>query len=413
MRAAAFAAIFEKLVTISSRSNDTGNLNVVTKRRRTDLRNGRLACNDGSPEFGQHGMKLGDYSTSRRPAAVGVEFDPRDSKRKHVDRQRRHPATLYRVWLCVICSAVVFAGGFAQAITYADERSSAVPKRYPLRCETRSLPNVVQVHDDVYSGGMPAGEDAFLELVSLGVKTIVSVDGLKPDVDTARDHGLKTVHLPQGYDGISPDQTDALAKAVRVLEKPIYFHCHHGKHRSPAAASVGCVSNGLMTADDVPKVLQLAGTGLQYRGLHRDATRARRIHPDVLDRLNIVFRETAEVRPIAEAMVAIDETFEAIEVAASAERLSRQEDVFPADVLTLQEHFTELLRTEEMAAQPQRFRDMLKASEATSRELHQLLESAATNRERSKRTEPKKLVEQIRHQCTTCHRSFRDNLDLE
>jgi hypothetical protein len=32
------------------------------------------------------------------------------------------------------------------------------------------------------------------------VKTIVSVDGGKPDVETARKHGIRYVHLPIGYD---------------------------------------------------------------------------------------------------------------------------------------------------------------------------------------------------------------------
>jgi len=59
---------------------------------------------------------------------------------------------------------------------------------------TRHLPNAVRVHAKVISGGLPALE----ELRSLGVKTVVSVDGALPDLASAEKCGLRYVHLPHG-----------------------------------------------------------------------------------------------------------------------------------------------------------------------------------------------------------------------
>ena len=104
------------------------------------------------------------------------------------------------------------------------------------------LPNAYRLHPRVISGGQPEGEQAFARLKELGVKTVISVDGARPEVELARKYGLRYVHLPHGYDGVPDERASELAKAVRDLPGPVYIHCHHGKHRSPAAATVACVA---------------------------------------------------------------------------------------------------------------------------------------------------------------------------
>ncbi len=111
----------------------------------------------------------------------------------------------------------------------------------------------------------------------MGVRSIVSVDGAKPDVEMARAYGMRYVHLPHGYDGIPPARAESLAKAVSELQGPIYIHCHHGRHRSPAAASVACVSAGLIAADQALDVLKLAGTSKNYIGLYSSVAQATRL----------------------------------------------------------------------------------------------------------------------------------------
>src|SRR5688572_6774094 len=82
------------------------------------------------------------------------------------------------------------------------------------------LPNPVRLHERVISGGLPEGEAAFAELKELGIKTVISVDGARPDVATAEKFGMRYVHLPHGYDGVPQVRAKELTKAVRDLPGP-------------------------------------------------------------------------------------------------------------------------------------------------------------------------------------------------
>src|SRR4029453_11584488 len=135
----------------------------------------------------------------------------------------------------------------------------------PQRIDSELLPNAYRLADKVISGGQPQGEAGFAELKNLGVRTIISVDGAKPDVELAKKFGLRYVHLPHGYDGVPDERVRELAKAVRDLPGPIYIHCHHGKHRSPTAATVACVAAGLLRPEAALTVLKTAGTSENYR----------------------------------------------------------------------------------------------------------------------------------------------------
>jgi protein tyrosine phosphatase (PTP) superfamily phosphohydrolase (DUF442 family) len=106
------------------------------------------------------------------------------------------------------------------------------------------LHNVFPITDKFYSGSCPEGEAGFGSLRALGVRTVISVDGARPDVELARKHGLRYVHLPIGYDGVPRQQALRIARAVRDLPGPVYLHCHHGKHRGPVTASADSPSRG-------------------------------------------------------------------------------------------------------------------------------------------------------------------------
>ncbi len=137
----------------------------------------------------------------------------------------------------------------------------------PTRVASQFLPNAIRVTASLYSGGLPEGDNAFAELQSLGVRTVISVDGAAPDIETARKHGLRYIHLPHGYDGVPEARGLELAKAINEIEGPIYIHCHHGKHRSPAATAVACIVSGRISNIDGKALLELAGTNPNYRGL--------------------------------------------------------------------------------------------------------------------------------------------------
>jgi protein tyrosine phosphatase (PTP) superfamily phosphohydrolase (DUF442 family) len=108
----------------------------------------------------------------------------------------------------------------------------------PERLDLPGVENAYRLSPRLYSGGEPRGEQAFAALKSLGIKTAISVDGATPDAETARRYGIRYVHLPVGYDGISREQAVRIIKAARTLPGPVFVHCHHGKHRGPAAVAV-------------------------------------------------------------------------------------------------------------------------------------------------------------------------------
>src|SRR5262249_8775366 len=132
------------------------------------------------------------------------------------------------------------------------------------------LENVLQVSAGILSGGEPHGTQGFCSLARLGVKTIVSVDGARPRVEEARSSGIRYVHIPIGYEGIAEPARLALARVAREADGPVYFHCHHGRHRGPAAAAIACVAAGNASGTDALKILEVAGTGREYAGLWRD-----------------------------------------------------------------------------------------------------------------------------------------------
>src|SRR5262245_43776503 len=103
--------------------------------------------------------------------------------------------------------------------------------------EVGHLHNVFRLEEGLYSGSAPESELDFQEIAKLGVKVIISVDGAKPNVDVAHRAGLRYVHLPIGYDGVPEQRGIELAKALSDAGAPVYFHCHHGLHRGPAAAA--------------------------------------------------------------------------------------------------------------------------------------------------------------------------------
>lgn len=127
--------------------------------------------------------------------------------------------------------------------------------------------NVVCFSDGLLSGSAPEGTTGFASLAKLGVRSIISVDGPVPDLLGAKQFGLRYVHLPIGYDGIMPLRRVQLMSAVRQLAAPIYIHCHHGKHRSAAAAGFVCVGLGRLNNESAAKRMEISGTSRQYAGL--------------------------------------------------------------------------------------------------------------------------------------------------
>ncbi|MHC4820557.1 MAG: hypothetical protein ACYTDX_02405, partial [Planctomycetota bacterium] len=115
----------------------------------------------------------------------------------------------------------------------------ALPEREPQNWD--DLHNVYKLSDNIVTGGEPLTPAALERLAAMGVKVVLSVDGKAPDVETAKRLGMRYVHVPIQYSGISYAERVKIAKTFRELEGPFYVHCFHGKHRGPAAAALGRV----------------------------------------------------------------------------------------------------------------------------------------------------------------------------
>jgi protein tyrosine phosphatase (PTP) superfamily phosphohydrolase (DUF442 family) len=307
----------------------------------------------------------------------------------------RFPRPAPFAWLPLF--AVLLAAGPARL----SEQTSSFPS-----LNEPSLQNAHRVTGKLLSGAAPEGDASFLALRRLGVKTIISVDGAKPDADTARRYGLRYVHLPIGYDDVTAEEGKAIAKAIDELDGPIYVHCHHGKHRSAAAIAVACVMNGRLKPEQAEAVLRTFGTGENYKGLWASAQNARPIGVEALREIKVDYREQAKIPPLADAMVAIDKTFERLKLAQKSGWTAPtvHPDIDPAhEALQLRERLHELGRTGEIQARAQPFHDLLSENEQAVRQLHELLSGR-----KPVAAEADRLFKSASASCAACHKAYRD-----
>ncbi len=270
----------------------------------------------------------------------------------------------------------------------------------PEKVAAPHLPNAYRLHEKVISGGLPEGDAAFQELQQLGVKTIISVDGATPNVAMAEKYGMRYVHLPHGYDGIPTQRGKELAKAVRDLPGPIYIHCHHGKHRSPAAATVACVAVGYVSSNDALTVLKTSGTNPHYRGLYQAARDAKRLTQEELDQLHVEFKSTAAITPLAEEMVAIEHLHDQLKKFGAIQWRERREDA-AHDALLLRERFTELMRVKDERYVSEEYMMLMKSSEQDAEQLESALRS-------NEHVRADAALKRLSESCVACHQRFRD-----
>lgn len=265
-----------------------------------------------------------------------------------------------------------------------------------------ALENVHEIAPGILSGAGPHGDASFRELARRGVKTVISVDGARPDLEHARAHGLRYVHLPIGYDGIPADRAMELAKALTDLPGPFYLHCHHGKHRGPAAAAVACVVAGKIDNDQAVQAMKRMGTGEQYLGLWSSARAAKPAEPEALRALKVEYREIAAVPPMAEAMVALDEAFENLELSRRAgwKKPADHPDIVPAhEALRVREILTEIMRTDDFKARPADFKAWMEESHGAARELETRLRWSKSGDE---------TFGALKKTCSDCHKPYRN-----
>jgi protein tyrosine phosphatase (PTP) superfamily phosphohydrolase (DUF442 family) len=254
--------------------------------------------------------------------------------------------------------------------------------------------NIRHLSPRIISSGEPSGRGAFLALRNEGIQTIISVDGSAPDVKTANREGLRYVHLPIGYDGVPTATVTALDEVLKSTTGKILVHCHHGKHRGPAAAVIACMIEGSMTHEQALAALKEAGTSPDYAGLWRDVRGFAGV-PKGATSQPIV--ESALIDPFANSMVQIDNAFERLaDLLGSIDKRPR---AAREQAILLAEGFRELKRHAHGNSEALKHR--LANAEQLSRTLVTAIESADMNRARQ-------LYETVKADCRTCHAKFRN-----
>lgn len=260
--------------------------------------------------------------------------------------------------------------------------------------------NFHRLNDRVLSGGEPQNEAAFRSLAAMGVKTIVSADGARPDVEMARKHGINYCHIPIGYDGV-PALAAAAGREV-MEQKPgaVFVHCHHGVHRGPALAAVMMESTGEWDRARAISFLAEAGTGKEYAGLWRDVGE---FDPAAIKALHPPLREVAPVADFPGQMAAIDRTWDRIKLCKeSAWKVPADHpDVDPPhEAKILEEGFREAAR-HEGSSRPQDFQKWLTNAEKLSFQLREAITHGNVSSANGH-------FDSLKAACIQCHEAYRN-----
>lgn len=261
---------------------------------------------------------------------------------------------------------------------------------FPRRLPDATLENLIRVSPGIYSGGEPRTGADLDRIAELGVKTVVSVDGIAPPVELARERGLRYVHIPIGYDRVGEKACLTIARLVREAPGPYYVHCHHGRHRGPAVAAIIGRSTGELDAPTAHRTLELARTGVGYTGLWADV---KNYTPPAPDTPLPPLEESSTVDSFSASMSMIDRAFSDLGTPGDFS----EEPGPPA--LQLREGFREALRTVRPDA-PAELRGWLEESERAADRLEKALEQGdgdAADQAHSR----------LRRLCRQCHREYR------
>lgn len=272
------------------------------------------------------------------------------------------------------------------------------------RIEVPGIQNAFRVTERIFSGSQPEGDATFAALARLGVKTIVSVDGGKPDVEAARKHGLRYVHLPIGYDGIPTNRINELAKLTAEMCGPFFVHCHHGLHRGPAAVAVMCEASEGWSPANAETWLREAGTSPDYPGLYRAAREFKPPTPTELAAIKEL-PEITKPSSLVEAMVAIDEHFTWLKQSQQAgwKTPPGHADISPPHEATiLWEQFREMARTDDTKKRPDDYRAKLADAERTADSLRKLLKDSTDH------STIDALFKLVTQSCAACHKKYRN-----
>jgi len=307
------------------------------------------------------------------------------------------------LFLC--CCLIIACTKYSDNTSRSKERQITISNEQPESNDLNEeispgLQNLLKIAHNIYSGGEPSNNAAFISLVCLGITTIVSVDGAQPDIESASRYNLRYIHIPIGYDGIEEKAALSLTRLVKEVEGPFYIHCHHGVHRGPAAAAIAAIAEGDIDNKEAYDILELAGTSENYAGLWRDVENFQ--VPDQNVKLPDLV-EKAEVSSFAAAMAEIDRSYDNLKLCRNANWNTPpgHPDLLPIQVaLLLKERLREASRNLTRESDEQ-FRMLLLEAEHHAQKIEELLHvnDLVSSEE--------KLLN-LKQDCKSCHQKYRN-----
>jgi len=257
--------------------------------------------------------------------------------------------------------------------------------------------------EKIGQGAQPEGEEGFQNLKALGYTTILSVDGSMPDVEMAAKYGLTYVHVPVGYDGITVEEQIEIIKAVKEAPGPVYVHCHHGKHRGPAAAMIAREALEGLSCEDAVKGLELSETSKDYAGLYRDV---REFKAPTAEQIAAAPEPRSRVTPkgVRAAMVDVDKRFDFLKASMDNgwQTPPKAPDVTPKhEAKMLWELYREILRLDEATGKGEDFVKRATAAEEAAGSLEEALK--AGNHEAATAA-----FRMLKKDCDSCHSVYRN-----
>ncbi len=267
------------------------------------------------------------------------------------------------------------------------------------------LHNFRKWSDRLSQGAQPEGDEAFRNLAALGVRTVITVDGARPDVETAERFGLRYVHVPIGYDGVPHDAQLKIVRAVETSDGPVYVHCHHGTARGPAAAAVARVALDGVSNEEAEKGLRDGGCAPAYKGLFRDVLACKAPTQAELSALPARLPSYTPPGDLATAMVDADRRFDRIKLSKAAKWSvpAGHPDVDPPHEATmLWERLREIARLDDAKRRGDHFLKLLADSESKAKSLEEAIQGGDAAKADAAH-------DAVKQSCDACHAKYRNN----
>lgn len=283
--------------------------------------------------------------------------------------------------------------------------------------DTAKAPSVERLHDSeignliavdglrrVLSGAAPQSASDFAELKARGVGLLVCVDGTIPNEVLAKEHGISVVHLPLGYDEVSNHVAVALGRLIHQADSKVFIHCHHGRHRGPAAAMAGCITAGLREPTDTDPVLSAAGTAKRYQGLYASVRSLKPLSTSSLDRPPSGISSAVQPAPLVDIMLKLSASMAKIDqfVATGLDRPGESKENSDDDSL-----LRESVQLEELLRELGRdvaWSSLTGDAIASAGRLRELVE----NKQNPAPEQLSRHLRDLRNRCDACHKTHRD-----